>query len=168
MRGKRRTKESIIQTLQGLASNLGRTTLGKADVQRVLPLSSVNNHFGSLGKALKAAGLQCRSPGAHLKDHGCVLPDDELFESIYCVEQNLGHEPGANEYNAEGKYSIKPFKKRFGARWGDALAHYRKWKVERGDGGTAIRLFRLQPYNDGKDRPNNHFPVSTPTSLSRG
>jgi hypothetical protein len=132
MPAKRHTKDSIIQTLQSLAANLGKTTLSKAEVQHVLPASSVANHFGSLGKALQAAGLECRSPTEHLKDVRNVLPEAELFESIYCVEQKLGHEPGANEYKAEGKYSIKPFRKRFGARWGDALTHYRKWKVERG------------------------------------
>ncbi len=132
MPAKRHTKESIIQTLQSLAANLGKTTLSKVEVQQVLPVSSIRNHFGSLGKALKAAGLECRSPTEHLKDFQNVLPEDELFASIYCLEKELGHEPGATEYGAEGKYSITPFRKRFGAGWSNTLAYYRKWKAERG------------------------------------
>jgi hypothetical protein len=115
-----------------LAANLGKTVLTKADVQQVLSHSSVRYHFGTLRKAVEAAGLKISSPTEHLKDIRRVLSDDELFNSINRVEQQLGHEPSACEYRAGGEYSPQPFKHRFGGKWSDALAHYRKWKADRG------------------------------------
>jgi hypothetical protein len=141
MPAQRHTKESIVSTLQSVAANLGKTTLSKADVQGVLPVSSVRNVFGSLGKALEAAGLPCQSQTAHLNGIRRVLTDDELLQSIYRVEQKLGREPNANEYTAEGDYSVRPFRKRFGA-WRETLAHYRRWRAERGmaiaENGAAV------------------------------
>ena len=129
---KSHSKESIISTLQNLAANLDKTVLTKADVQRVLPNSSVRYHFGTLRKAVEAAGLEISSPTEHLKDVRRVLSDDQLFTSVFDVEQQLGHEPSANEYTADGEYSSRPFKDRFGGKWSDTLAHYRKWKADHG------------------------------------
>ncbi|MGA2065497.1 MAG: hypothetical protein ABSG86_11030 [Thermoguttaceae bacterium] len=129
MAGRRHSKEEIIDTLKSLARDLGKTWLSKAEVQRVLPTSSVRGYFASLGKASQAAGLESRPAGAQGPRR--VLSDEDLFTSIQSLERKLGREPGANEYCADGKYSITPFKDRFGARWGDILARYRKWKAER-------------------------------------
>ena len=93
MAAKRHSKESIIRTLQNLAANLGKTRLSKTEVQRVLPVSSVRDHFGSLGKGLEAAGLQSGSSMAHLNDVRHVLCEEDLFASIQTLEQQLGHEP---------------------------------------------------------------------------
>ncbi len=128
---KSHSKESIIQILQNLAKRMNKESLTKQDVKHELPLSSVNYHFGSLGNALEAAGLKRRLPGENLKEHLNVLSEDDLFLSILEVERNLGHEPGNNEYISSGKYSNRPFKKRFG-KWPDVLAHYRKWKTSKG------------------------------------
>jgi hypothetical protein len=128
MPAKRHSKESIICTLQSLAANLGKNTLSKSDVQQVVPLSSINNYFVCLGNALEAAGLQRTSPTEHLNAVRCALSEDELFRSIREVEDKLGHEPGANEYRAEGRYSTTPFKDRYGGKWSVAIAAYQAWK----------------------------------------
>ena len=46
---KKHSKESIIATLQNLAARLKKETLSKREVGSVIPVSSLNNHFGNLG-----------------------------------------------------------------------------------------------------------------------
>ncbi len=128
---KSHSKESIIQILQNLAKRLNKNNLSKKEVQLEIPLSSLCNYFGTLGNALEEAGLQKRSPRENYKYIKKVLSEDELFFSVLEVERNLGHEPGCLEYTSSGKYSITPFKKRFG-KWPDILAYYRKWKSSKG------------------------------------
>ncbi len=122
------TNESIIATLQNLAANLGKDTLTKSEVQPHIPVSTVTAHFGSLGNALEAAGLRRTAPGENLR--GCTkrYTDAELFQSLLELENRVGHEPGYNEYQSQGRYSVGPFRKRFG-RWADVLAQYRIWRA---------------------------------------
>lgn len=96
---------------------------------KVLSPSTVNSHFGSVGNALEAAGLERTELGENLRGKGQVITDEQLFRSLLDVEDKLGHEPGANENSAHGKFSKEPFRMRFG-KWPDVLAHYRKWKAE--------------------------------------
>ncbi len=125
----RHTRESIIQTLQNRARELGQDTLRKADLQGIIAVSSVSCHFGSLGAALEAAGLCRRDSAEHLRNRGPVLSDDDLFSSIADLEARLGRQPKYNEYNAHGRYSSTPFQERFG-KWAEVLAYYRKWRAE--------------------------------------
>jgi hypothetical protein len=127
----RHTKEGLIQTLQDVSRQLGRSVLSKKDVSAHLALSAVNYHFGNLGNALKAAGLSSHPAGssAGLRKR---IPDDELFISLLRIEKTLGRPPNMSEYRAMGgEYSSKPFADRFGA-WDAMLQHYSKWKAERG------------------------------------
>ena len=152
MPAKRHSKESIISTLQSLAADLGKTVLTTSDVQRVLPQSSVRNYFSSLRKAVEAAGLEMTDNQDHLDSVRRILSDDELFKSIQTVERKLGREPKAYEYIADGAYSSTPFKDRFGAKWSDTLAYYRKWKADH----TAASLdVSITSDSDGAESPTN-------------
>jgi hypothetical protein len=131
---RKHTRGDIIETLKNLAGSLGKETLSKKEVSTVLPPSVVNYHFGSLGQALEAAGLKVLDPAEHFRDRGPTLSEDDLFASLSKVEHQVGREPTLNEYNAEGAYSTKPFRDRFG-RWDEVLVHYRKWKVGPSTGG---------------------------------
>ena len=133
----RHSKENIIATLQNLAAALKKDTLSKSDAARVLPTSSVNYHFGSLGNALEAAGLKRGSSAEHLKNCRIELSESDLFSSLLRVEEQLGRVPKYNEYNAYGDYSTRPFKNRFGP-WSETLKHYEKWKKERGAGDLKL------------------------------
>lgn len=120
------TKESIVETLRNVAASLGKGTLSKQEVQQYLPESSIRYHFGSFGNALDAAGLTVnRQPPQQVR-----LSDDELFGSVLEVESSVGREPTEGDYSANGRYSCKPFRKRYG-KWSDTLAYYRKWKSQR-------------------------------------
>ena len=129
MQKRKHTKESIIQTLQNQAKQLQKN-LSMADVAKILSISSISYHFGSLGNALEAAGLERTKSYDHFVGRGKVISDESLFQSLLAVENKIGHEPGHNEYLACGEYSNRPFRKRFG-KWKDVLAHYRKWKADK-------------------------------------
>jgi hypothetical protein len=90
MARERHSCESIVQALQCLAARLGTKTLTTAAVQEVMSVSSISYNFGSLRKAVEAAGLACNDPGANLRNHGTVISDNELFESILDVENRTG------------------------------------------------------------------------------
>jgi len=131
---RKHTRGDIIETLQNLARSLGKDTLSKKEVGAVLPSSVVNYHFASLGRALEAAGLRVLDPAEHLRNRGPTLSEDDLFASLSKVEQQVGREPTLNEYSAEGAYSTKPLRHRFG-KWDEVLVQYRKWKAGHPTGG---------------------------------
>lgn len=128
---KTHTRESIIQTLQSLAQRLGKDSLSIADLQGLISPSSINGYFGSLGNALEAAGLRKKDKAEHLSNRRPKFSDPELFQALLDLEREIGHEPGYNEFHAKGKFSVKPFRSRFHT-WDNALAFYRKWKIESG------------------------------------
>ena len=127
----RHSRETIIQTLQNIAAQVGRPVLSKKDVQAHLSLSVVNYHFGRLSDALAAAGLVANKPGSPDGIPNKRLSDDELFESIVEVENQIGRAPSFSDYRADGgRFSNRPFNKRFGG-WSSVIQHYRKWQIER-------------------------------------
>jgi hypothetical protein len=92
-------------------------------------------------------------PWDHFKQHGPRISDNELFESLLLVNNELGHEPCQAEYISRGKFSECPFK-RFGKNWKEILIHYRKWKTKKGNrlsalNGTAISALEVHSI----DRP---------------
>jgi hypothetical protein len=126
------TRESLIQTLQNIASQLGTKVLSKRDVATHISLSAVNYRFGNLGNALKAAGLAANAPGPPDGKPHNLLTDDDLFISLLEVEKQIGHDPSLSVYRANsGTLSSKPVRTRFG-KWDATLQHYRKWKADRG------------------------------------
>ena len=86
---KKYTKETIIQTLQNLAKSLNKNTLSKKEVNKILSTSTVCYHFGSLGKALEAAGLEKNITNQNPKGTK-IISDDELFKSMREVEIKIG------------------------------------------------------------------------------
>jgi hypothetical protein len=135
----RHTKESIVQALKNLAAKMNVSTLSKQQVRRVLSPSSISHHYGSLGEALKAAGLApgraySFSKGVGNPKYHQLLSDEQLFSSVRALEKTIGHEPTYHEYDASGAYSPNPFK-RFG-KWSDMIVDYRKWKGENGGRGS--------------------------------
>jgi len=128
MPSQKHTKESIIQTLQNLARRVDRKKLRIEDVTKVLSYSTLCGHFGNLGNALEAAGLERTKMGAMGGYNR--LPDDVLLQSLLSLENKLGREPRFTDYRVQGKYSDSTLTSRFG-KWKDVLEHYRKWKAEK-------------------------------------
>lgn len=165
MAKQRHSKESIIATLQNLAAGLKKDTLSKSDIGRVLPPSSVNRYFVNLGNALEAAGLKRTSGTDHLESYYNRLSDDDLFLSVLRIERQLGHEPKAIEYQANGGHSPQPFRARFGKTWVDTLKRYRKWKQDRSvvDSAPANEAQRTPKVSElsiavESRQPSNNYP----------
>ena len=132
MPAQRHTRDSIIKTLQNVAAQLNQSCLSERDVQPHIPRSSVNYHFGNVGNALKAAGLEMRGQDIAAHIARFRFTDDKIFGSLLDIEQRIGREPTQSEYRVNGgKCSGKPFRTRFG-KWDVAMQHYRKWKSENG------------------------------------
>jgi hypothetical protein len=126
----RHSRESIIQTLQNVAANLGTTKLSSRDVNPHIPLSAVKYHFGNVGRALEAAGLTGNKPGPPDAIRRSRIPESQLFESLLKIEHTIGHAPTLSESRASGgDYSNGPFRSRFGG-WDSVLQHYNRWKVD--------------------------------------
>jgi hypothetical protein len=160
------TKESIIQTLQNVAARLEKKALSKRDIQPHVPMSSVRYHFGSIGKALEAAGLEVPSRDFSALVKRKQLNDDQLFASVFDVEQKTGGEPTFADYRANGgPFSSKPFKARFGG-WETTLAHYRKWKSDRGTAPTPSANRGVEAHKDNGQSPR--APASVPAHVPHG
>jgi len=125
------SRESIIQTLRTLAQRLQKETLTLTDLHGTISPSIIKGHFGTFGNALESAGLRRNAAGDNLTNRGMKYSDVELFRALLDLERSLGHEPRYNEFTADGKMPVGPFRKRFGS-WDDTLACYRKWKAECG------------------------------------
>lgn len=127
----RYSNEQIIEMLKNLAESLGQKSLSTKDVNSVISASTVEYRFGNIGNALEAAGLERIVPGANFRSRGPQIEDNDLFRALYEVELLFDHEPRSTECAAKCKYSVAPYRRRFG-KWADVLAHYRKWKSENG------------------------------------
>jgi hypothetical protein len=125
------TKESLVLLLQNIAHNLGTNKLTKKDISKHIGTSVLNYHFGSLRNACTEAGLHCAISGANLPEISKqnIISDTDLFLSILDIETNIGHPPGHNEYSSFGRYSTKPFKKRYSS-WKNTLIAYERWKSQ--------------------------------------
>jgi hypothetical protein len=151
----RHSRDSIAQTLQNVAAQLGKTTLSKKEVQPHVALSAINYHFGNLSTALKAAGLSVavQDPGAISKR--LRLDDDLLFASLWEVEQKIGHAPNLSEYRANGgRFSNRPFSKRFGD-WVSVLQHFRKWKVDSSESVVNVGIAPMDSNGNNDGRPES-------------
>ena len=122
------SKEKIIEILKNLSKQLGRPNLSLTDIAKVIPTSAVYHYFGKVSIALKEAGLEATD--SHKKGRRePKYTDEDLFQALYKVEREIGHEPKVNENNAHGDLSTTTYRVRFG-KWRDVLAHYKKWKSE--------------------------------------
>lgn len=157
MPSKKYSKEKIIEILRNISTQLGKEKLTKHDVSKVLSLSTVSHYFGSLGNALTAAGLERTGSGENFRGRGDILSNDDLFIDLFHVEINVGHEPGCSEYQANGKFSDRPYRKRFG-KWDNVLTYYRKWKSENPDKIEGVKaLATLNNFsNSAKPKTQSH------------
>lgn len=130
------SKEKITGILKKLSRKLGKQNLSIKEIATVIPKSTVTGYFGSIGSALEAAGLEKREPGYNFKGRKSDLDDNDLFQNLLSLEEKLRKEPGYNDCRSKGKYSIRPYKTRFG-KWEDVLRIYRKWKIDNQIANTA-------------------------------
>jgi Homing endonuclease associated repeat len=106
------TREEIISTVQGLTASLGRAPRAPEFHKLTgIKIHDLRKHFGTFTRLLAASGLEPRGPGVS-------LAMDVLFLDWARVTQMLGKVPTKADYSLEGKHSVRPFTRRFGA-WGN-------------------------------------------------
>ena len=119
------TKEEVIAAIRACARKLGRIPT-KKELRELAGISEkrVSNRFGSLGQAIREAGLEPSGPGYHLKM-------DALLKNWAAVARKLGKLPTKDEYTAHGRYSTVPFEGRWKS-WRDVPPAFRNWTGEAG------------------------------------
>jgi len=124
------TNEQLIEILQKLAEELGRTPTAKSMQERKdLPSDSMYlRRFGSWKNAIKAAGLS-------MDDFNKQYTDRQLIENLQNIAEELGRTPTASDLLGREGPSNRAYSHRFGS-WNDALEvagltenDTRKWYV---------------------------------------
>lgn len=124
------TNEQLIEILQKLAEELGRTPTVKSMRERKdLPSDSIYlRRFGSWKNAIKAAGLS-------MDDFNKQYTDRQLIENLQNIAEELGRTPTASDLLGREGPSNRAYSYRFGS-WNDALEvagltenDTRKWYV---------------------------------------
>lgn len=76
---------------------------------------TVENTFGSWNAAVGAAGLEPLQPGPSPELNKQKISDDDLLQEILRLAQELGKRPSSRNMNAMGRYSERPYMKRWGS-----------------------------------------------------
>jgi len=107
-------REEYISEIRRISTKLGVLHLTQRDFARnsKIGISGICNVFGSWNRAIEAAGLQTMKN--YVPEHS-TIPDIELLEEIIRLTKELGKKPSDREMNALGKYSTRPYVKRWGS-----------------------------------------------------
>ena len=102
-------KQKIIRTIRECANKLKRNPTVYELEKAGIPFGRVRTHFKNMTAALKAAGLEPIGFGYQTELAAIML-------DWAAVTRKLGKMPTEREYALTGKYTYKPFMRRFG-RW---------------------------------------------------
>jgi hypothetical protein len=107
-------REEYISEIRRISTKLGVLHLTQKDFARnsKMGISTICNTFGSWNRAIEAAGLQTMKN--YIPAHP-TIPDIELLEEIIRLTNELRKKPSIREMNALGKYSVRPYLKRWGS-----------------------------------------------------
>lgn len=107
-------RDQIIAEIRRVASKLSTQRLTRSDFARNSKISSstISNLFGSWNRAVEAAGLK---PTTDWVPPHKTIPDGELMAEMIRLTKELGKPPSDREMQALGKYSAKPYVKRWGS-----------------------------------------------------
>ena len=107
-------KQRIIQEIQSVARSIAPARLTKRIfMQRgSVPEGRVRYHFGTWNRAVEAAGLEPNPSGIPVRGQDRI-PDDELLKEIGELWKRIGRRPTEDLMNSEGKYSVRPYRKRW-------------------------------------------------------
>ena len=108
-------RKDLIAELKRLAEQLGQPP-SATDMKTMGDYSTdaYRNHFGSWNNAVEAAGFDPTPQG------GERLHTDELIEELSRLADDLGRAPKTSDMKEQGKYTLKPYYKRFES-WKAAL-----------------------------------------------
>ncbi len=118
-------REQVIAEIRRVASKLDTQRLTRKDFARNSKMSTatVCNIFGSWNRAVEAAGLQ---PIVAFVPELREIPDEELMAEVIRLKQELGKRPSDREMGALGRFSPRPYIKRWGSFAKGREAAYQK------------------------------------------
>jgi len=103
----------LLDALEDLAAELGdRPTAREMRAQGEYSVDVYQDRFGSWSDALETAGIE-ESPQYRLSE-------EELFDALQALADDLGETPSVNQMINQGEYSASVYKTRFGS-WNDAI-----------------------------------------------
>jgi hypothetical protein len=103
------TKEEMIAAVHKCVSKLGRTPRTTDFYKHSgVTVCQVRKNFGTFTRLLRASGVEQEGPGF-------ALAMEPLFLDWAKVTRKLGKIPTKADYAIEGRYSVRPFTRRFGS-----------------------------------------------------
>jgi len=103
------SKQEVIAAIRACAEELERVpTIPELMKHKGIDRPEIRKHFGNYRQALEECRLE-------VPERGREVTIDRLFLDWAVVVRKLGKLPTAFEYERFGKYSIRPFKRRFGS-----------------------------------------------------
>ena len=113
-------KQEILKAIRVCAKKLGHSP-SLRDLRRLAGINGtrLDKEFGSLSKALAAAGLEAVGSGFEAAESALLL-------DWAAVVRKLGRIPTAQLYDRNGKFSLGPFYTRY-ERWGRVMEAFKKF-----------------------------------------
>lgn len=110
------TTQQILDDLRRVAVALGTQSLKQKDFRKHSRISTgtVRRHFGSWNAAVEEAGLVPINPIEMIRREGPIIDDEELLQDLIRLYNENGKEPTYAMIGARGKYSERPYIKRWG------------------------------------------------------
>jgi len=107
-------REEILAEIRRVAEKLGVKQLPRSKFAQhsKVSVSTVRYTFGSWNRAVQEAGLEPIAAHAPPSER---IPDNDLLQEIIRLTQELDKKPSAREMAAFGRYSKKPYIKRWGS-----------------------------------------------------
>ncbi len=106
--GERVTDAELIEALQRLTNQLGRTpTTGDIEQHFQYSFKPLYNHFGGLHAALEEAGIGAPDEHPHTIDR------EYLIDELHQLADKLGRPPMEKDMREQGQYSYRPYRREF-------------------------------------------------------
>jgi hypothetical protein len=162
-------KQEIIQEIIRVANAISPAPLTQQAFKQHsnIPLSRIRYHFGSFNKAITSAGLNPNVPSVKVSGYK-TLSEEELFSAIGDLWRKIGKKPTESAMNAEGEYSIKPYRD----RWGTFSKAVDEYYARFGEPEFAPELSKsTETLSQPKQRqiviPKTHKPKSGQNNIAR-
>ena len=127
-------QQRLVDEILRVAAFLGKNQLSQREFDKhhqIAGLTTIGNHFGSWNEAVEAAGLIPYQSGGQTGDF--KYDERELLQEILRLHKELDCEPSERKMNAFGKFSVKPYKDRWGSLKNAKELAYKLYGVPKND-----------------------------------
>jgi hypothetical protein len=117
-------RELILREIKRVARSIAPEPLTQAIFKKEskIPFSKLRYYFDTFNKAVEAAGLEPNQPDIPIKGYK-TLSEDELLKEIGELWKRVGRRPTESLMNSIGKFSTRPYRKRWG-KFSNAIDYY--------------------------------------------